>query len=310
MVLGRTDGGLPPRMPSGCHHRQMRAVVVPVVTLLLLTVTGCGSTPSDTSAASAPNPQELLEQAQEHLSDAGTGRFTSRVTVAGQDLITERSVYDLRAEVFETNRIITNVAAEPGDPTEFEVRFRFTGDGDSYMQMADWGPWDGCWLSYDTADFGEMGVQIDLEGPGAGVPATIDALLHAELDSDRSADLADDEIALTVPGVTGMQLLGINPAKLLAVEDFDMEKATAVRVPLDVRLEDGEFVTATASGEAIRSALEAEKVGLGQYDAYLEQLLTAIDLEPESGEVAIERPGDSLIIPDGATKDDTCPANR
>jgi hypothetical protein len=318
MIMGR--GYLRrPRAFDGVSHwtqtfpdiieRMRRPGYTVLVALIALGLAGCGASRGATVAPRSPSPTHTegasaasrLSDAQDELVQAGIGRYQATVESSGlaRPVIVELTDYDLKSEAFSSERVLANPEAGAGDPETFVMNIRMTSDRGMFMRMHDWGTWDGCWLPFRPKDI-ENVTGFDVS-TGPGMPATVAAVLAARASGRQSEE---DTIVASVPGLTGLQLLGISPAKLAKLGSGT--EIDGVDVPISIGLSDRRIATAAADGSEIYDTLVEADVSLGdQIGPYLRSVTAHVDFSVVAM-VEIVVPEPELLLPRNAKPSDTC----
>jgi hypothetical protein len=246
-----------------------------------------------------------LSDAQDQLVQAGIGRYQATLVASGLErpLMVDLTDYDLTSETFSSERDIANPQAREGDPATYVMYLRMTSGRRMYMRMHDWGTWEGCWLQFRPKDL-EKVTGFDVS-TGPGMPATVAAVLAARA-SDRQS--GKDTIGAAVPGLIGLQLLGINPAKLAKLGNGP--EVDDVNVPISIGLSDRQIAMVAANGSDIYDSLVEADVSLGdQIGPSLQTLTAQVDFSAVES-VEVRAPEPELLLPRNAKPSDTCPANR
>jgi hypothetical protein len=317
------------------------------VVALALIVTGCsdeGDPPADetrsapaSSASSAstepvpptsgpPKPPRLrLKAAQRTLTRAQQGVYNLNVWSAGDDrqvMLSERAYFNVPGGVVDILRTMQNPAPAKGEERSFRMRIR-SSPRTSFLQMSDWGRWDGCWAELTPDLLAEQG--IDISGT-PNIPVPVSVVLGATFPRDTTPALArvpdarsaipalskaeqgEDEVTVTIDAVTALQMIGITGSALLELDPA----AAKVRVPLTLRYfaEYPDLVEkVTVWGIHIAQALQESDA---EVDPLLPTAAAALFAEarfgPSTTPVTFERPPAAELLPPRATKDQTCPA--
>lgn len=275
----------------------MRRAPALLVSVLLATglVAGCGDEPT----SEGPTAVEAWSKALARLDAAGGGGYDARVTAAGLDqpLSHESGAFDLDPQSATIERTIAGVDQETEKPRQYVVRVKQTPEG-NYLQLADWGTWEGCWLPMDAAAM-EAQTGIDLEN-APRLPAGITLLLDARVTG------AGAEPAATAEALPALQFLGVAASVL---GDLDLD---GVRVPLILGYDEGgDPAGLTVTGADVLTALDAGGIELpANVRAYVGKVTAELALR-DLGELgAIEAPSKDLLLAPDAKPASTCPANR
>jgi hypothetical protein len=285
-----------------------------MVALLLLVAVGCGTTdgagldevspPSHASASPATSAAQRWNKARQMLLAAGSGRYHSRsmLDVSEEPFVDEQTAFDLSTESIEMHKDLLDSGSGSGSGKHYVVTARLTSDGTSYMQMADWGSWDGCWLPVDPAAVADQtGSQF---GDGPNVPAVATVVL----DADHPAPVEQGALQAMAPALAVLQTLEVSARPLLPVSD-DLEDVT-VPVTMTTTTE-GLPQTIEVDGSAVADEIADSGVKLGQeLTQFLQHVDVVVDFEGLGEPVRIERPRRDELLDEDAGKDDTCPANR
>jgi hypothetical protein len=205
---------------------------------------------------------------------------------------------------FERVMRAPSTAADPV-PREVTLRMRRRGD-ETYMQMADWGSWDGCWL-HVTDDLVARSTGLDL---GDSLPLPISVLVT--LDSRVTDVTADpwfgdpyEEYSADVSAIEAIQFLGVS-AKVLVSRQRALSR---VRVPIVVAILTGRVKGAAARGPAVLAALRDAHVRIGaRLRSFLPRVSAAVDFSNLGWGAEVHLPAARFVLPDGATRNRTCPA--
>jgi hypothetical protein len=291
--------------------------------LALLLVAGCsgdGGTPSGESSSTAsgslspasdspPPPRQRLRAAQRTLADVTAGAYTLRIdTEFSETDISERGTFNVPAEAVNLRRTIT-FARKVGGRHRYIVRIR-SSPATRFLQMNDWGNWNGCWAEFDPDLLADLG--IDLRGI-PNIPAPVSVVLDARLSPENitptSGPMAAKATVLT-DAFTALQLLGVSTSVLLELP----RAAARVNVPAHLSYFD-EHPTIVHSveliggevAEALRAGDAGTSIELRRFVDYRDATVT---FAPADAPVRFERPPADQLLPPGATEDQTCAAHH
>jgi hypothetical protein len=308
--------------------------------LVLILVAACssdgGSSDADTTPTPSPKasktktppdselpPRKRLKAAKLALSRATSGAYDLNVRFQGLDdmSIRERGQFNVPDEVIDIVRTVQTPARSGEETTSHVIRWRSSA-GAQFMQMDDWGPWEGCWGEFGPELTRELGVDVSAL---PNIPVPVSLVLDARLTSKNRPAMvrpggvpsivpaastpAADEITATTDGFTALQMLGVGGSVL-----FDLDPAVArARVPVQLRYH--HRYTETIDAVTLRGADAVE--ALRSTDATLDRELAGFmgsahafaQFSEAGSSVKFLRPAPDRLLPDGATRDQTCPAN-
>jgi hypothetical protein len=245
----------------------------------------------------------------DRLSRKVTGRYTWEVRADGfsKPVTQETGVYSLAPIRTTFTRVLTNPDPSSNDAAQYTVHVRRLGHI-SYMQMEDWGQWDGCWLSFTAGDI-ESQTGIDVSG-GPDLPVGVLVPLNATVSSPEGSWLGPPyrEFTAQISGAAATQFLGMT-ARVLSSHAKDLQ---SVRAPIVLSVDaDGQVHGAKADGNAVASALRDQQVDLGtDLMSFLSVVSATVEFSALGTHVGVAAPPSSRLLPDDAAKDQTCPANR
>jgi len=277
---------------------------------------------STASPSESPKPpRQRLRAAQLALSRTTGGAYDLAVGIRGVDdpFLTEKGRFDVVHEVLEVERTVPR--PEPKDGQDSLV-FRMRSSAEArFLQMDDWGAWEGCWIDMDSELTSLAGVDLSAI-PNIAVPVSL--VLDAKLAPQNRPALAPpggtpsivpaastpavDEITVLTDGLTALQMFGVSGSVLL---DLDPAVARA-RVPVSVSFFERypDIVQHVridgAAAEALRdSGAELDR----QLTTLVRSALTGATFHQDVIPVEFVRPAPDRLLPAGATRDQTCPAN-
>jgi hypothetical protein len=237
-----------------------------------------------------------------------TGRYLWSAWGLGSDkpVVEEHGVFGLAPMRTAFERIYREPTSGDEDPTEYTLRVRRRGEA-MYMQMSDWGPWDGCWL-HVTPELVAQTTQFELpDSPALPMPlvVTLDAVVTGSSDGSVFVD-PYVELRARVSAIEVMQLLGVSAGALAQ----DQDRLTRVQVPIVVAIGvDDRVKGAAAWGDDVVAALKRAHVRLRPE---LRQALPGLSASVEFGTFGkgaeVRFPAPRFVLPPGATKQRTCPA--
>jgi len=221
-------------------------------------------------------------------------------------LLSENGVFGLDPTRTAFERVIRDPTAQGGDGrTEYTVRVR-RRDDETYMQMADWGSWDGRWL-HVTADMVSEATGLDLSDSVA-LPAAVAVALDSTVTRPTAEAWFGDpyvEYTAEVPAIEALQFLGVSPAALVA----DRERLAHARAPIQVAMLSGRIKGAAARGQQVVAALRRAHVRIDRrLRTYVSGVSASVSLSNLGKGAVVRLPEARRVLPDGATKNRTCPA--
>lgn len=300
----------------------VRMLVLVLVVVLVAACSGDDGSPSGgptpgpatatgTSAAApsdpARPPRPRLRAAQLALTRAAGGAYTLRIDTAFTEAsISERGLFDVGAEVVNLRRTIKLGPGDQGRRLVMRIR---SSPRTRFLQMSDWGLWDGCWAEFDEGLLAEQG--IDLRGlPNIPVPVSmvLDARVSPENITPTSGPMVDKATVLT-DAFSAMQLLGVDGSTLV-----DLPRALArVEVPAHlVYFADHPDVVQTIElyGNEVAEGLRASDAQVPEdLRTLLRQRDATTTFSPAPGPVTFTRPPARQLLPPGASEDQTCAAH-
>jgi hypothetical protein len=258
------------------------------------------------------------------MSRSTDGAYELSVSLSGLDhpLVSERGRFDVQHEVMDTVRTTQDPTAEDDDErSSYVMRVRSSPET-RFLQMDDWGKWDGCWAEYDDELMASLGV--DMSGL-PNIPVPVSLVLDAKVPAKNrpvvarpggSASVvpavsttAPDSLTVHTDGYTALQMLGVSGSVLVELD------AAVVRAKVPVRLEFffayPELVEDVyVEGPEVLSALRATDAQLdAQLTSYLGAAFSRATFSEATTPVEFDRPSPDQLVPAGATMDQTCPAN-
>ena len=303
-----------------CHDPQVRSFLGALALLLL--VSGCSAgdgEPSSRSVASArsptpsappsdppPRPGQRLEAAQLALARAHGGVYTLRVADGFTDpFISERGIFDVQAEVINVRRTI-HVAA--GGSDRYVMRIR-SSPRTRFLQMEGWGNWEGCWAELDRGLLADQGIDL---GQLPNIPVSVSLVLDARLSPENvyaaTGPVASRATVLT-DGFTALQLLGFDGSTII-----ELPRAVArVKVPVQLSYfaDYPEVVESVdiLGGEVTEAFRTSDAKIPEELSTQLRSRSSSVTFAPATEPVRFERPPAKLLLPRGASPDQTCPAH-
>jgi hypothetical protein len=251
-------------------------------------------------ASSQVSPAARLATARKALRDAVSGHYRARAFVDGESepVVDEQTDFDLDDDSIEVNKDLLDV----GSRRHFLVTARETADG-QYVQMADWQQWDGCWARLDAKDIART-TGFDIAATPS-VPAVVTIVLEAE---NPTISESDEGLHVVAPADVVLQALEISSRALVPYA----KSLDGVTLPVTLTTTaEGLPDTLAVDGEEV--ADEIDRAGVDMSDEvtkFIRVESVGVKFGAFGDPVHIEAPPDRLLLPDGATKDDTCPANR
>lgn len=282
----------------------MSAPAAAAVLVLALALTGCGAATekgADDSAVAGKTAARAWADARERLVTAGSGRYDARVLASGltKPVTQESGTFTLDPDSSASRRTFAGVDQETSEARRYVVRVRQTADGGNYLQLADWGTWDGCWLPMTAADLErQTGVEV---ADAPRLPPGLRVLLDATVDPDASG-------VSEAGAVEVLQFLGVSAAALSGAT-ADLKK---VKVPVVLGIgDDGGAAGVSASGLDVLHALAREGVPLSdKLSDYVSKAEAELALSDLGKPVTVAAPRPALRLPANARPKQTCPANR
>lgn len=292
----------------------MRIVVATLTLSALVTLAGCGHGSASPGPAITPGkavstasdeqlPRRAWVQALGQLVRAGTASYSwsERVTGLAKPIQTETGEFGLTPRRATLTRTMTDVSSS--SPTTYTVRMR-TFPGKSYLQMDDWGSWNGCWLAMTS---GQAATASGIQGVTlGGLPESIDALITSRLRGHHpgSATEYDGDVAAAV----ALPALGVSARSFAA----SLAKLATARVPVRVELDgSGAFHTLTLDGAAIARTLSSASIGISsQLIDAISDLTATVRITGAGRPLSVRDPAPAQLLPADATKDTTCAAHR
>jgi hypothetical protein len=271
---------------------------------------GAPSQPSETSPSEPPlPPKPRLRAAQQVLTRAAGGAYTLRIDddAAGPSIV-ERGLFDVQAGVVNLRRTVRFTAG--GAERRQSLRIRSSSRA-RFLQMEDWGPWDGCWGELTPDVLAEVGIDVDLRG-FPNIPIPVSLVLGARVSplnvSPTSGPYEGNATVLT-DGFTALQMLGV-PGSVL----FDLPFAVArVKVPAYVTYFDDHphvVESVEVDGDDVEEAFRDSRASTPEKLRDLVNWRSAVaTFAPADGPVRFARPPARQLLPPGATVDDTCAAH-
>lgn len=274
---------------------------------LALVLTGCGSgdqAGAGSSAVAGKSAAKAWADARHGLMTAGSGRYVSRVLASGltKPVTQESGSFDLAPGSSTSERTFAGVDEKTSRARQYTVRIRQTAAGGNFLQLSDWGTWDGCWLPMTAADLErQTGVIV---ADAARLPSGLRVLLDARVGRGGTGDGPSAEAG----AVEVLQFLGVSAAALSGATD-DLAKVT-VPVVLGIA-DDGRAAGVTASGVDVVHALARAGVpisaALGDYVGKAQAELALSDLGTA---VTVAAPRRATLLPAHPRKKQTCAAHR
>jgi hypothetical protein len=285
-----------------------------------------GATQKTTPAAPEKPPRRRLRAAQRALSQATGGAYELTVYGQGLDhpLIQERGRFDVPHEVYDIVRTIQNVGAEESEPSSYVIRVRASA-GTRFMQMDDWGVWDGCWLEFGNATLAEL-IGVDLPTfPEIPVPVSLvmdsrlqnrnQPVVHHPSNGAGVVTVADaapapEDLDIVTDGFTALQTLGVSGSKLFELDP----RAERMMVPVSVSFFYNHPDVAQKLRIEGRDVLRAARAADVDLDESLRTLLPSMlgVVVFSEAPTPVERyePPAELLIPPTTTGQQPCPANQ
>lgn len=277
---------------------------------------------SEETAREKP-PRRRLRAAQRALAKATSGAYDLAVGVRGVDapFMTEKGRFDARHEVMEIERTVPRPEPEEGQSSSLVIRIRSSAKA-RFMQMDDWGPWEGCWIDMASGFTSLVGVDITAL---PNIPVPVSLVLDAQLAPHTQPALArpggtpslvpaastpaKDTVTVHTDGVTALQMFGVSGSVL-----FDLDPAVEkAKVPVTLSYFERHpnvVKQVTIDGAAAAAALRATDTDLDRrVTRFLRAARTGAIFRPDVIPVEFLRPAPEKLLPDGATRDQTCPAN-
>lgn len=271
-----------------------------------------------------PQTQVSLKEARRRWDDAmiasileGTGRYrwTSHFRGFADPFMEESGVFGFDPMRTSFTRVITNLEPGPGDRTEFVVRM-IRRDHQTYMQMEDWGRWEGCWLRLGADGLGDevsadqRAILAQLE-QSPEIPTPIAVPLNSTV-SKTSADHFPSpyiEYTSVVSLYEALAFLGLNGRILQAERSALLEAKAPITVAIGV---DDRPYGAAASGEEIAAALDRSTIDLGGSEIrdFIGMMSSELTFSDLGSDAAVQRPRGDDILPPNATQQTTCAAQR
>jgi hypothetical protein len=206
-----------------------------------------------------------------------------------------------------SERTINNPAPDPGDSGTYTLRIRRRG-GVSYMQMADWGTWDRCWLRFTNRGLSEQ-VGVDLPA-SPDLPVGVAVPLNSTVSGLSAAWFGAPyvEYEAQVTALEALEFLGVSARNVLPSQ----EVLSRAKAPIVVSIGTGRTpIGAAARGSDVAEALRAAGVDLDPTLLQrVPQMSASVEFEAPGAPAEVPVPAPRLVLPDNATKNDTCPANR
>jgi hypothetical protein len=315
-----------------------RALVVVSSLLLATTLAACatderpqaGRTPSTRtsvtpSVTSSPTPSPTVSPSRapvtrrqaRHAWDAAllrlgrarTGQYSWALYVDGASdpLSRESGAYSIDPMKSAFERTFSNPSPGPGERAEYVAKLRRIA-GVTYMQMEDWGSWNGCWLKM-TSDLIEDQTSIDVSG-GPDLPVGVAVMADSTVVRPSGSWFGDPYVEYTaqVTAVEALQFLGVSARQFpRRLDDLASVKAPMV---VTIGVDDRPYGGAVR-GADVAAAIRHAGVHLGaDLRRYLPSLSASIVLRAYERPVTIAVPSPARILPADAVKTDTCPANR
>lgn len=306
--------------------------------LLLMLATACSGSdePPASKATSSPRssasatpteppkpPRQRLKAAQLALSRATGGAYELDVGAEGLDhpLITERGRFDVLHEVMDVVRTVQDPTAEDDDErSSYVMRIRSSTDT-RFLQMDNWGNWDGCWAEFDPEQLAGLGT--DLAGL-PNIPVPVSLVLHARLPARNvpamtrpggstsvvpAASTPVEVLTVQTDGYTALQMLGVSARVLFALDAAAARTKVPVNLTFFYRYPDI-VERVSIDGPVALAALRAADVDLDrQVVAFLGSAYARARFSRAPTPVEFDRPSPEQLLPSGATQDQTCPAN-
>jgi hypothetical protein len=274
------------------------------------------------SPAEEPQPAVSLKQARRQWDKAmvdsvleGTGRYEWAVTAMGRTFTEEVGIFGFDPMRTSLRRTISNLDPEPGQPRELVINV-IRRDKSTYMQMAGWGPWDGCWLRM-SADMAPEGGISDVEGEMLDalsetpeIPSSISVALNSTVSSTRADHYPAPYVEYTAQVSLGEALafLGVNYRILFPERDALLKARAPIVVAIGI---DDRPYAVFADGARIGDALRRSGIKLdGPIFSFLDIVTAEVRFTDLGLDVEVRAPAEDLLLPRGATRDDTCPGKE
>ena len=286
-----------------------RPILATVATsLVLAAVAGCGKSPEDSardSAADGKTAAQAWTEARGRLTTAGSAGYDARVAADGLSMPVsqESGTFTLAPESSQSRRTFSGIDEATSKPRQYVVRVRQTAAGQNFLQLDDWGTWEGCWLPMDPA---ALEAQTGVEVAGAPrLPTGVRVLMDASV--RRNSGSASEPVA-EASAVSVLQFLGVSAA---ALSDVDKGLGTA-RVPVVLGVDgDGDPAGVSANGLEVLHALAEAGVALpSNLSDYVGKARAELALRDLGTARPAAAPRVTLRLPAHPAKRATCPANR
>lgn len=279
--------------------------------------------PPAASPTDPPQPTVTLRQARKQWDAAaiasirkGTGRYEWTVWIAGVEtpFMEESGVFGFDPLRTSFTRTITNPDPKPGDPGSFTMTM-IRRDHQTYMRMAGWGAWEGCWLHLSASALeGEITQSqkqlIGLVADSPEIPTAIAVPLNSTV-TKTSADYYPApyvEYTAQVSMLEALGFVGINARLLLPKRAALLKVKAPIIVAIGV---DGRPYGAAVIGQDLATALARSKIGLGPgLPRYLQHLIADVSFTDLGSGAKVKLPAAARVLPDHATRKQTCPARR
>jgi hypothetical protein len=290
----------------------LRTARAATVLALGLALTGCGSgvdtqDPAGSSAIAGKTAAGAWADARGQLIAAGSGRYSARVLASGlaKPITSETGSFDLVPGSSSSERTFAGVDEKTSQARQFVVRLRQTAGDGNFLQVADWGSWDGCWLPMTAADL-ERQTGVEVEG-APRLPPGLRVLLGAKVGPKIASTTGDGPVA-EAGAVEVLQFLGVSAAALSGVA----EDLRTVKAPVLLGIgADGRPAGVTANGVEVLHALAAAEVPLSTgLSGYISKAQAELAISELGTPVAVVAPSARLRLPANAAPKQTCPANR
>jgi len=254
------------------------------------------------TAASGAEATRTWNRAIDKLIHAASARYSWAVYYGAdpEPLQSESGGFDLDPLQSNFNRTVTL-----GNGKTQVVHVRRIGST-TYMQLDHWGGWSGCWLRVTNAQIeSQTGVDLSRSLPlPVGILAVTDATITKPSAFWFGAPYR--ELAAEVNAAEALQFLGISGTVLRK----HLDQLLAIKVPITVSLDaSGQIHGGGARGTEVAAAIKKAAPGLiKDVVSQLPRVTGAFAVKGLGVPVAVPTPPQKTILPQDATRKDSCEA--